>query len=88
MKALPLLAVLLPLLLLISGCGGNVTQLPGTTKLLDELPRVNNSPNAPCWQQQQIASQNSYLASIQSKKKVVYKAPCIVDPPKQEKPTS
>ena len=88
MRTRAILASLLLLALLTSGCVDGAIQLPGTTKLLDELPRVNNSTKAPCWQQQQIASQNSYLASIQSKKKVVFKAPCVIDPPKQEKPTS
>jgi len=43
------------------------------------LPRVENSTSAPCWQQKQIAAQNSYLASIEQKKEVVYSAPCVVD---------
>lgn len=80
----PILAAVLPLALLTGGCPGNVTQLPGTTELLDKLPKVENSTKSPCWQQEQIAAQNSYVASIKLKKKVVYKAPCIVDPPKQD----
>ncbi len=92
MRTRAILASLLPLLLLTSGCAGSATQLPGTTKLLDDLPRVQNSSKAPCWQQKQIAAQNSYLASIKAKKTVVYKAPCVVDPPtpeaKPEKPIS
>lgn len=56
-----------------------MTQLPGTTKLLDELPRVENSPKSPCWQQRQIAAQTSYLAAILEKKEVAYKAPCDFD---------
>ena len=78
----------LPLALLISGCAGSETQLPATTKLLDNLPRVQNSIKAPCWQQQQIAAQNSYLASVQAKKAVVYKAPCQIDVKPESKPTS
>ncbi len=58
------------------------TQLPGTTKLLDEVPRVQNSPRSPCWQQEQIAAQNSYFETIKAKKEVVYQAPCKVDKPK------
>ena len=61
-------------------CADPSTLLPGTTKLLDDLPRVNNSPKSPCWQQEQIAAQNSYLATIKEKRDVVYKAPCAVDP--------
>ena len=65
-----------------------MTLLPGTTKLLDDAPKVANSTKSPCWQQKQIAAQNSYFATIKAKKNVVYKAPCVVDPVKQEKPTS
>ena len=61
---------------LIQACAGNSTPLPGTTKLLDELPRVENSTKAPCWQQRQIAAQNSYLATIKESRATVYKAPC------------
>ena len=43
------------------------------------MPRVANSPKSPCWQQDQIAAQNSYVDSIKGKKEVVYKAPCRVD---------
>ena len=89
MRMRAILASLLPLLLLTSGCAGGATPLPGTTKLLDDLPRVQNSAKAPCWQQKQIAAQNSYLATIKAKKTVVYHAPCLVDPPASEaKPTS
>ena len=85
----PSSVLLLPLLLLTSGCVDGAIQLPGTTKLLDDLPKVNNSPKAPCWQQKQIAAQNSYLATIKAKKTVVYKAPCVLDPPvSEQKPSS
>ena len=77
-KLLPSLA-----LLLLAGCGqGTSTPLPATTKLLDELPRVSNSAKSPCWQQEEIAAQNSYVESIKQKKEVVYRAPCKVDQPK------
>jgi len=70
-----------PLLLLaLTACAGNEIQLPATTKVLDELPRVSNSPKSPCWQQEQIAAQNSYVDAIKTRKDVVYKAPCKVDP--------
>lgn len=65
--------------LLLPACAENGTLLPGTTKLLDDLPRVNNSTAAPCRLQREIAAQNSYLASIEKKSEVVYKAPCDVD---------
>lgn len=60
----------------LSGCAGLSTPLPATTKLLDDLPRVENSTKSPCWQQRQIAAQNSYLATIKEKREVVYKASC------------
>ncbi len=78
----------LPLVLLISGCAGSAIPLPETTKLLDGVPRVHNSPKSPCWQQQEIAAQNSYFASVKAKKAVVYKAPCDVDVKPESKPTS
>ena len=69
--------LLLPLL---TACVDSATQLPATTKILDELPRVSNSPKSPCWQQEQIAAQNSYVDAIKTSKDVVYKPPCKVDP--------
>jgi hypothetical protein len=65
--------------LLLPGCADSVTPALGTTKLLDELPRVQNSTKAPCWLQMQIAAQNSYVDSIKFKSERVYKAPCVVD---------
>lgn len=71
------------MLLPLAGCAGQTaTPLPATTKVLDELPRVQNSTKSPCWQQEQIAAQNSYVDSIKDKKEVVYQAPCKVDKPK------
>lgn len=74
------LALVLLASLAMSGCAGQSTQLPGTTRLLDELPRVANSRAAPCRMQKEVAAQNSYLASIKEKREVVYKAPCDVEP--------
>ena len=71
--------------LLTAGCAGQSTPLPGTLTLLNNLPRVDNSPDAPCWQQSQIAAQNSYLAGIKQGKEVVYKAPCKIMKPKDQK---
>jgi len=48
--------------------------------LLDKLPRVDNSRQAPCWQQKQIASQNSYIATFKAGgKETIFKAPCEVE---------
>lgn len=74
------LAATLLLAPLIQGCAGLSTQLPGTTKLLDDLPRVENSTKSPCWQQRQVAAQNSYLATIKEARATVYKAPCDLAP--------
>lgn len=76
----PTRASALLLLLLLPACGESSTLLPGTTKLLDELPVVENSPKSPCWQQRQIAAQNSYRATIKTGTDTVYKAPCDVAP--------
>jgi len=62
----------------IAACGGPSTPLPGTMALLDNLPRVDNSPDSPCWQQVQIAAQNAYIAGIKQGREVVFKAPCQV----------
>lgn len=75
----PSKAVALLSALLMTACADKETPLPATTKLLDDLPRVENSTKSPCWQQEQIAKQNSYLATIKDKREVVYKAPCKVD---------
>lgn len=77
------LARALPLSLLLAACTPTgAIQLPATTKVLDDLPRVQNSTKSPCWQQEQIAAQNSYVDSIAKGKEVVYAAPCKVDKPK------
>ena len=72
------------LLLLLGGCsaGQTATPLPATTRILDDLPRVENSAKSPCWQQEQVAAQNSYLASVKAGREVVYRAPCKTDAPK------
>lgn len=58
------------------------TPLPETTSLLENVPRVHNSPKSPCWQQKEIAAQNSYIDSVIEKKERVYAAPCDTDKPK------
>jgi hypothetical protein len=68
-------AVLLSALAL-PGCAVWSTQLPATTEVLDKAPRVDNSPQSPCWQQRQIAKQNAYFDSIKTKKDLAYQAPC------------
>ena len=43
------------------------------------MPRVQNSSKSPCWQQKQIAAQNSYVDTIKDKAEKVYHAPCEAD---------
>lgn len=78
MRASSAKALLLSLCL--TACADKETQLPATTKILDDLPRVANSTKAPCRMQKEVAAQNSYLDSIKRGGEVVYKAPCEVDP--------
>lgn len=67
----------------LAGCALKETPLPATTKILDDMPKVENSVASPCWQQKQIAAQNSYIATVKNDgKEVVYGAPCVVDKPK------
>lgn len=65
--------------LAIPGCAAWSTPPPGTSIQLEELPRVDNSRDSPCWQQKQVAAQNSYVDTIKTKKDAVYKAPCEVE---------
>lgn len=45
-------------------------------KVLRAVPEVENSSNAPCWQQRQIAAQRSYIHSAIRGKSVKYHADC------------
>jgi hypothetical protein len=49
--------------------------------MLESIPRVDNSRKSPCWQQRQIAAQNTALDTALKKTTQVYKAPCDVDAP-------
>jgi len=72
------------IVLCLPACAETGTLLPGSIKLLDDMPKIQNSVKSPCWQQQQIAAQNSYIATIRDKKEIVFKAPCDVDKLKQK----
>ena len=63
----------------IPACGDPSTPLPATSIQLEKLPRVDNSRGSPCWQQKQIAAQNSYIATAIDKREAVFKAPCEVE---------
>ena len=76
----PKKAAVLLLVPLLQACAGPETPLPATTKILDGMPRVHNSTKAPCRLQIEIAAQNSYVDTVMTKREIVYKAPCEVDP--------
>jgi hypothetical protein len=90
---LPIAALLC---LALAGCGltgsqeqlaaASATQAPATTDSVSRVPRVSNSPQSPCWQQIEIAKQNSWFASRKAGKAVIYEPPCLVDPPKPPPP--
>lgn len=71
-----------------AGCAGSSTQVPATTEILKELPRVSNSRAAPCRLQREVAAQNSYLATVEAGKVIVYQAPCDVDPKPKAPPAA
>ena len=76
---------LLPSLLLLPLAACSKDSLPQViepTKLLDAMPRVENSLKSPCWQQHQIAKQQSYLATVKAGKETVIAAACKEDKPK------
>lgn len=64
---------------LIPACADPSTQPPATSLLLEKLPRVENSRGSPCWQQKQIAAQNSYIDTVKANKETIYKAPCEIE---------
>lgn len=82
----PSLASALLTSLLLAACSGKEIPALANSKVLDSLPRVQNSTKSPCWQQEQIAAQNSYVDSIAKGQEVVYAAPCKVDKPAKEAP--
>lgn len=71
-----------------AGCAGSGTQPLATTEILKELPRVDNSKLSSCWQQRQIAAQNSYLKTVETGKEHVFRAPCDVDPKAKPPPAA
>jgi hypothetical protein len=72
---------LLALVPLIQACKEKEILPLKSTELLEAIPRVDNSTKSPCWQQRQIAAQNTAFDTALGKTKDVYKAPCDVDPP-------
>lgn len=64
---------------LIPACADPSIPPPATSLLIEKLPRVENSRGSPCWQQKQIAAQNSYIETVRTNKETIYKAPCEID---------
>lgn len=75
----PAKASVLLMALALTGCAEKSTQVIGT-KLIEELPIVENSRVSPCWQQKQIAAQRSYIDTVLTGKERVYKADCSDHP--------
>lgn len=50
------------------------------------MPRVSNSAKSPCWQQIEIARQNSWFASRRAGREIVYDPPCLMDGKPEPKP--
>lgn len=71
----PAKASLLLTALALTGCAGKPTPVI-ETKLIDDMPKVENSRQSPCWQQKQIAAQRSYIDTVTTGKQQVYKAVC------------
>ncbi|WP_072389923.1 hypothetical protein [Hyphomicrobium sp. CS1GBMeth3] len=54
--------------------------------VLRNVPEVENSPDAPCWQQRQIAKQRAYIHSVTKGKPKRYHADCTDEPPTKPTP--
>lgn len=59
---------------------------PDLRSFVENVPRVKNSPAAPCWQQKEIAAQNAYLDSVLAGKPRSYHAPCLDKKPTPAEP--
>lgn len=83
MRAYKLATVLL-LSPALAGCLGALKSTqPLDPKLVEAIPRIDNSFSSPCWQQEQIAAQNSWIETVKTGKDVVYVAPCKSKPQTQ-----
>lgn len=72
-----LLASTLPL----AACSTLTLEPQVNNSALVAVPRVENSAQSPCWQQRQIAAQNSWLDNATKKANAaVYKGPCDLHP--------
>jgi hypothetical protein len=69
------------------GIGTSETQAPASAaSILRGVPKVDNSPQSPCWQQRQIAAQRAYIDSAVSGKAKAYHADCTPLPASQPEP--
>ena len=75
LKLVPLALAALPL----AACS---TPTPLTkTSALDAFKPIQNSAQAPCQMQMEVAQHNSAYDTLKTGKEVSYKAPCQVKPP-------
>lgn len=72
--AVPLIALAL------AGCQTSQSTPAIGAKLLDDMPKVENSNRSPCWQQIQIAKQRAYIDTVRTGKEHVYRADCTEQP--------
>lgn len=78
-KALPL--CLAPLLALLAGCSTPQPALIDPVAVIKSVPRVHNSPSAPCWLQKEVAAQNAWIDTATNvNPKAAYAAPCELKP--------
>lgn len=63
-----------------SGCAGFETPIPLTEAgALAAFKPIQNSPDAPCAMQRDVAAHNSAYDTLKNKRPTVYKAPCEID---------
>lgn len=84
-KSLVVAALTVPASLSLAACEtlGIATERkapPSAASILRNVPVVENSANAPCWQQRQIAAQRSYIHSVTKGKTKRYHADCKDEP--------
>ena len=69
------------------GIGQSEAPAPvSAAEVLKDVPKVENSPHSPCWQQRQIAAQRAYIDSNVGGKPVMYHADDCEEPAPAAKP--
>lgn len=79
MPRLQKLLLVFALSLAAKGCGASGTLTLSTEGALAAFNTIQNSTQAPCEMQRQVAAHNSTYDTLKTKKEVIYKAPCDVD---------